>query len=135
MNSRRRFLAGAGGTALVAAPITAQTHSIAADSVLTAACAAFCQAQADFDVINAQEGWDDAEVSAMADRWRAARNAVLASPPPTTPGGRVALTQAAQVALLIAVGDLGPGGWEANATPEYRMVQMALSATAGSAGA
>ena len=105
------------------------------DADLIAACAAFCQAQADFDVANAESGWSDAEINRLSERWTAALNAVLASPSPTTPSGRIALAQAAQIALVIAVRDLGPDGWEANATPEHRMILMALSGVVGSAEA
>ena len=129
----RRGLLG-GTVVLAAAPMTASAYP-SHDGVLTAACAAFCQAQADFDVANAEHGWSDAETNRFLDRWSSALNAILASSPPITQGGREALAQAARIALVIAVGDMGPGGFEANATPEHRMVLMALSGMTGSAGA
>ena len=134
MSATRRGLLG-GAAVLAAAPVAAHTHRANHDGVLTAACAAFCQAQADFDVANAESGWSDAEINRLSDRWTAALNAVLASPSPTTSSGRTALAQAAQIALVIAVRDLGPDGWEANATPEHQLVLMALSGVAGSAEA
>ena len=125
----RRGLLG-GSAALTAAPAAAQGQSPTHDGALTTACAAFCQAQADFDAANAKEDWDNGESDRLSDRWSSALNAILASSPPVTHGGRVALAQAAQIALVIAVGDMGPGGFEANATPEHRMVLMALSGNA-----
>lgn len=122
--TRRGLLGGA--AVLAATPLVASAYP-SHDGVLTAACAAFCQAQADFDVATVESGLSDAELNRLSDRWSAALNAVLASPPPTKPNGRVALAEAARVALVIGVGDLGPGGWEPNATPEHRMVLMALS--------
>ena len=134
MSATRRGLLG-GAAVLATSPVAAHTHHASHDGVLTAACAAFCQAQADFDVANAEQGWSDAEINRLSERWNTALNAVLASPPPTTPSGRIALAQAAQIALVIAVRDLGPDGWEANATPEHRMILMALSGVVGSAEA
>ena len=131
--TRRGLLGGA--AVLAAAPVAAHTRRVGHDGVVTAACAAFCQAQADFDVANAEIGWSDAEINRLSDRWTAALNAVLASPSPTTPSGYIALAQAAQIALVIAVRDLGPGDWEANGTPEHRIILMALSGVAGSAEA
>ena len=75
-----------GAAVLVAAPVAnaaaTGTQGANHDGVLTAACAAFCQAQADFDVANAESGWSDAEINRLSDRWTAALNAVLASPSP-----------------------------------------------------
>ena len=105
------------------------------DGELLKACSAFCQAQADYDVANAERGYDDAHLDGLASRWSAALSAVLTSPPPTTPSGRMALARAARIALLIGTGDLGPGGFEGNATPEHRMILMALSSFDGSATA
>jgi hypothetical protein len=133
MRPTRRSLLGFAAV-LAAAPAAASAHGNH-DGVLTAACAAFCQAQADFDVANAEHGWSDAEINRLSDRWHAALAAVLASPAPATPGGRVALARPARIALVIGTSDLGPGGWEAYATPEHQMVLMALSGLVGSAEA
>ena len=125
-----------GDAAVLATALVANIrHSPTHDGALITACAAFCQAQADFDAANAEEGWDNVESDRLSDRWSSALNVILASSPPVTHGGRVALAQAARIALVIVVGDMGPGGFEANATPEHRMVLMALSGMTGSAGA
>ena len=105
------------------------------DGELLKACSAFCQAQADYDVANAKTGDNDETLDDLSDRWSAALGAVLTSRPPSTHAGRVALARAARIALLIGTGDLGPGGFEGNATPEHRMILMALSAFDGSAAA
>jgi hypothetical protein len=134
MTVRRDFLAFTAGAvaAKTVLPFGARAETIQ-DRDLMARCAAFCQAQADWDTANATPGWDDKAINALSERWEAALKSVLACAPPTTPSERVALARAALIALRITVDDLGPGGWEANAGPEHYLILMALSSTAGSA--